>query len=120
MLKDDGPPNEPLRSKAERKWRNNHVRKRIIEERQKPKAKEPSGEPEIAETIINEGRVDGPIKRFESRFKKEIRAMMEGHAKRNLQLYAEMLQRRKVLLLKEKLRRLRAAELESTMKEVAK
>jgi hypothetical protein len=110
MLKDDGPPKEPLRNVAERKWRNNHVRKRIVEERQKPKAKEPSGEPEIAETIINEGRVDGPIKRFESRFKKEIRAMMEGHAKRNLQLYTEMLQRRKVLLLREKLRRLKLAE----------
>ena len=120
MLKDDGPPNEPLRSKAERKWRNNEIRKRIVEERQRPKAKEPSKEPEIAEAIINEGRVNGPIKRFETQFLKDIRAMLEGHAKRNLQLYAEMLQRRKVLLLKEKLRRLRAAELESTMKEVAK
>jgi hypothetical protein len=110
MLKDDGPPNEPLRSKAERKWRNNEIRKRIVEERQKPKAKEPNNELEIAETIINDGRRDGPVKRFERQFLKDIRAMMEGHAKRNLQLYAEMLQRRKVLLLREKLRRLRAAE----------
>jgi hypothetical protein len=110
MLKDDGPPNEPLRTKAECKWRNNDLRRRIIEERQKPKAKEPSDEPEIAETIINDGRRDGPVKRFERQFLKDIRAMMDGHAKRNLQLYAEMLQRRKLLLLKEKLRRLRAAE----------
>jgi hypothetical protein len=110
MLKDDGPPKEPLRNVAERKWRNNHVRKLIVEERQKPKAKEPSDEPEIADTIINDGRRDGPVKRFERQFLKDIRAMMEGHAKRNLQLYAEMLQRRKVLLLKEKLKRLRAAQ----------
>jgi hypothetical protein len=110
MLKDDGPPNEPLRTKAERKWRNNDLRRRIIEERQKPKAKEPNKEPEIAETIINDGRRDGPIKRFETQFLKDIRAMLDGHAKRNLQLYAEMLQRRKVLLLKEKLKRLRAAQ----------
>lgn len=110
MLKDDGPPNEPLRAKAERKWRNNDLRRRIIEERQKPKAKEPSKEPEIAEAIINEGRVDGPIRRFETQFLKDVRAIMEGHGKRNLQPYAEMLQRRKVLLLKEKLKRLRAAQ----------
>jgi hypothetical protein len=114
MLKDDGPPNEPLRAKAERKWRNNEIRKRIVEERQKPKAKEPSKEPEIAEAIINEGRVDGPIKRFESRFKKEIRTMMEGHARRNLEFYYAALQHRRVLLLKEKLKRLRAAEQATT------
>ena len=110
MLEDDGPPNEPSRTKAERKWRNNDLRRRIIEERQKPKAEQPSSEPEIAETIINDGRVDGPVKRFERQFLKDIRAMLEGHAKRNLQLYAKMLQRRRLLLLKEKLKRLRAAE----------
>jgi hypothetical protein len=120
MLKDDGPPNEPLRTKAERKWRNNDLRRRIVEDRQKPKAKEPSNEPEIAEAIINDGRVDGPLKRFESQFLKDIRALLEGHTKRNLQIYAEMLQRRKVLLLKEKLKRLRAAEQESAMKEASK
>jgi hypothetical protein len=110
MLKNDGPPNEPLRTKAERKWRNNDLRRRIIEERQKPKAKEPSKEPEIAETIINEDRVDGPVKRFETRFKKEIRSMMEGHARRNLEFYYAALQHRRGLLLKEKLKRLRAGE----------
>jgi hypothetical protein len=113
MLKEHEPPNEPLRTKAERKWRNNDLRRRIIEERQKPKAKDPSKEPEIAETIINEGRVDGPIKRFESRFKKEIRTMLEGHAKRNLELYYAALQHRRVILLREKLKRLRAAQQET-------
>ena len=36
--------------------------------------------------------------------------MLEGHTKRNLQLYAEMIERRRYLLLKEKLKRLKAAK----------
>jgi hypothetical protein len=110
MLKDDGPPNEPLRTKAERKWRNNEIRKRIVEERQKPKAKESDEEPEPADVIINEGRVDGPVKRFERQFLKDIRAMMETHTKRNLEIYAAMIERRRYKLLKEKLKRLQAAQ----------
>ena len=64
----------------------------------------------MAETIINDGKVDGPVKRFEAQFLKDIRAMVEGHTQRNLQLYAEMIERRRYLLLKEKLKRLRAAQ----------
>lgn len=120
MLKEYDPPKEPVRVKAERRWKNNDLRKRITEEKQRPKLVDPNKEPEIAEAIINEGRVDGPIKRFETQFLKDIRAMLEGHAKRNLQLYAEMLQRRKLLLLKEKLKRLRAAQHESETKEASK
>jgi hypothetical protein len=33
MLKDHDPPKEPLRVKAGRKWKNNDLRKRLIEER---------------------------------------------------------------------------------------
>jgi hypothetical protein len=110
MLKEHEPPNEPLRTKAERKWRNNDLRRRIIEERKKPKAKYPRKEPEIAETIINDGRRDGPVKRFESRFKKEIRTMLEGHARRNLEFYYAALQHRRAILLREKLRRLQSAQ----------
>ena len=86
MLKEHDPPKEPLRIKAERKWKNNALRKRLIEEKQKPKLVDPNKEPEIAETIINEGRVDGSVKRFENQFLKDIRAMMEGHAERNRQI----------------------------------
>ena len=56
-----------------------------------------------ADIIINEGRVDGPVKRFESQFFKDIREMMEGHAERNIKLYAASIERRRYLLLKEKL-----------------
>jgi hypothetical protein len=110
MLKEHDPPKEPLRVKAERRWKNNELIRHLTEEKQKPKLVDPNKEPEIAETIINEGRVDGPVKRFETQFLKDIKAMLEGHTKRNLQLYAEMIERRRYLLLKEKLKRLKAAE----------
>jgi hypothetical protein len=84
--------------------------KRVKEEKQRPKLVDPNKEPEIGETIINDGRHDGPVKRFERQFLKEIRAMMKGHAKRNLQLYAEMIERRRYMLLKEKLKRLKLAQ----------
>ena len=115
MLKDDGPPNEPLRAKAERRWRNNALRKRLKEEKQRPKLVDLDKEPEPADLIISDGRVDGPIKRFETQFLKDIRAMMEGHAERNMKLYAASIERRRYLLLREKLRRLKLAQHEASV-----
>ena len=110
MLKEHDPPKEPLRTKVERRWRNNALRKRLIEEKKKPRVVDPDALPEIAETIINDGRVDGPVKRFESQFLRDIRDMLEGHTKRNMQLYAASIERRRYLLLKEKLKRLKMAQ----------
>lgn len=110
MLKDREPPKESAEQIATRKWRNNDLRKRIVEAKQRPKPRDVNDEPEIAEVVVNEGRVDGPVNRFESRFKKEIRAMMEGYADRNIQFYAAMIEHRRYKLLKEKLRRLKAQE----------
>jgi hypothetical protein len=122
MLKDRDPPKESASKIATRKWRNNDLRRRVIEAKNRPKPRDVDDEPdepEIAETIINEGRVDGPVNRFESRFKKEIRTMLQGHVDRNLAFYAAMIERRRIKLLKEKLRRLQLAQ-ESTMGEVRK
>jgi hypothetical protein len=112
MLKEHDPPKEPVRVKAERKWKNNALRKHIIEERQKPKLVDPNKEPEPADTITNDGRRDGPVKRLERKFLKDIRAMTEGHARRNIEIYAAMIERRRYILLKEKLRRLKIAQRE--------
>jgi hypothetical protein len=110
MLDDDGPPKERASKVAERKWRNNALRRRVIEAKNRPKPRDVNDEPEIAETITNDGRVDGQVNRFESRFKREIRAMMEGYADRNMQFYVAMIEHRRYKLLKEKLRRLKAQE----------
>jgi hypothetical protein len=51
MLKDvDDKPREPARSKAERRWRNHDVEKRLKEERAKPTPKEPK-ELEVGDVI---------------------------------------------------------------------
>jgi hypothetical protein len=113
MLKDfeDRPP-EPARKKAERRWRNHDVEKRFKEEKAKPKTtrREPK-DLEIGETISNkkpDGR--GSLIRARTKFAKDIRMMMEGHAKRNLALYVISIRAQRNRLLREKLRRLEARE----------
>jgi hypothetical protein len=110
MLKDTDRPKEPLRNKAARMWKNNNVRKKLAEEMQARNKLDPNADPEITEVIINEGRRDGTVNRFENKFKRDIRAMVDGHASRNLALYLKALEHRKVILLREKLRRLQEAE----------
>ena len=63
-----------------------------------------------AELIENDGRKDGRVKRFENKFKKDIRALMEGQKELNLQIYAVMIDRRRRILLAEKLRKLKMAQ----------
>jgi phage-related protein len=108
MLKEHEP-KEKARSKAERKWGNADVRKRVKQRQEKPTTVDPDAKPEIAEVISNEGRRDGRVNRFENRFKRDIRKMMDGQARLNLELYAMVLDRRHRKLLAEKLRRLKLA-----------
>jgi hypothetical protein len=115
MLKEHDPLKEPVRVKAERKWRNNDLAKRVRDEKQKPRLVDPNKEPEIAETINNDGRRDGPVKRFESRFIKQIRMTLNEHKLLNLKIYAAAIEHRRRILLKEKLRRLKLAQQESEM-----
>jgi hypothetical protein len=116
MLKDTDQPKEPLRSKAARMWKNNSVRKKLAEERQALK-KPQTDDPKVTELIINEGRKSGRITRFENKFKREIRTQMEGQAAQNVALYLKVLEHRKIRLLREKLKRLKAAQ--SNMEEVS-
>jgi hypothetical protein len=110
MLNEHDPPKDKASEIATRKWKNNDVRRRIIEAKQRPKVVDPNREPEIAETIINEGRRDGPVKRFERQFIKDMRAVFDEYRERNSQWYLASLHNRKIKLLKEKLRRLKAAQ----------
>jgi hypothetical protein len=109
MLKDvDDRPKEPARKKAERKWRNHDVEKRLKEEKAKSKpVQKESIQPVIGE-IIGDRKPDrrGSIIRAQTRFAKDIRKMMEGHSRRNelLYMYSIYAQRKRLLLMK--LRRL--------------
>ena len=109
MLKEHEPPKEPARKKAERRWTNAEIRRRVKERQQRPRLVDPNKEPEIA-VVVNEAKPNGPIKRFESKFARDIRKMMQGHADKNLAAYAVSIERRRILRLKEKLRRLQAAQ----------
>jgi hypothetical protein len=100
---------EPARVKARRKWGNADVRKRVKQRQEKPKMVDPDAKPEVAGIISNEGRRDGRVNRFENKFKRDIRTMMEGQAQLNLQIYAIRLEQRHRKLLAEKLRRLKLA-----------
>jgi hypothetical protein len=109
MLKEHEP-KEKARSKAERKWGNAEVRKRVRERQEKPKLVDPDAKPEVAEVISNEGRRDGRVDRFENKFKRDIRTMMSEQSRANLQSYAIWLDKRHRVLLAEKLRRLKLAQ----------
>jgi hypothetical protein len=110
MLKEHSPPKEKASDKAARRWKNADVRKRLKEAQQRPQPVDPNKEPEPADVIVNPEKPNGRIERFERKFAREIRAMLEGHVDKNLALYAIMLHRRKCKLLKEKLRRLKLAQ----------
>jgi hypothetical protein len=112
MFKDD-PPKEPLRKIAERKWNNEAIRRRIVAEKHRPKPRDVNDPPEIAETVTNKGRVDGSLRRFERRFIKEMRMTLIEHQALNLKLYKAAIEHRRMILLKEKLRRLKLAQQES-------
>lgn len=113
MVKDSDEIKEPAEKIAKRKWRNNDIRKKIMERRNLPKRDdltEKEREAEIAKVVTNEERLGSKVKRFENKFKREIRGMMESKANQNLAIYADYLERRKIKLLREKLKRLRAKE----------
>jgi hypothetical protein len=101
---------EKARLRAERKWGNAHVRKRVKQRQEKPKLVDPDAKPEVAEVITNEGRRDGRVNRFENKFKRDIRSMMSEQSRANLQIYTLWLDQRHRVLLKEKLRRLMLAQ----------
>jgi hypothetical protein len=113
MLREHEPPKEPASDKARRKWHNATMRERFKEADQK-KLKlidnDLKKEPEIADVVENEGRRHGTLSKFESAFIKEMRGMLEGHADKNLMIYAALVHNRKRKLLREKLRRLEARQ----------
>src|ERR1700722_8470131 len=114
-MKEHDSPKEPLRKVAERKWNNNAVRKRIVEKKNRRKPRDVDAPPEIGEVVVNDDRLKGPVKNLERKFLRDIRVMMEGHATNNPNHYLAYLERRRYLLLKEKLRRLKLAQQKSEL-----
>lgn len=112
MLKHtDDPRKEPARKRAERRWRNYDVEKRFKEEAKKTKdAQTAPKELEAGDIIENDKITNGNLLRAQTKFAKDIRAMLEGHTNRNTVLYILSLEAKRKRLLAEKLRRLRTAQ----------
>jgi hypothetical protein len=101
MLKEHDGPKEPAEKRATRKWGNNQLRQKIKASRvPTPVVVDPSAPPEIASVIKTERPKAKSVTRFENKFKKDIREMMEGHKERNImiQRYLIYQEKRKILL----------------------
>jgi hypothetical protein len=119
---------ETPEQRASRRWRNKELSERFKRAKETGEGAEdflafdgkkphinaevpkPPKDPEIGEVVTNGDRLKGPVKNLERKFLRDIRAMMEGHADNNLKHYLAYLERRRIKLLKEKLRRLKLAE----------
>jgi hypothetical protein len=110
MLKDLEKSRESARVKAERKWTNTELVNELRQEKAIPKRRDPNAPPKVTDVVKNEGKLDGRVKRFENKFKKHMRTMMEAQKEFNLKIYAVRLEHRRRILLREKLRRLKLAQ----------
>jgi hypothetical protein len=119
MLKD--PPKEPASKRATRMWRNHALTRRIKEGKKLvPLLVDPDcidydnrkvhlpkeAPPQPAEVIEND---DPRANRFETKFIKDIRAMMNEHKAINVAWYRAVIYQQKRRLLLEKLKRLEAS-----------
>jgi hypothetical protein len=101
------------RERAQRRWKNYQVERNF-----KAAQKEATGAQQQVKPVepsdIIEGQQDrrGIVTRAQTKFAKDIRLMMEGHARRTLSLYLISLEAKRRRLLTEKLRRLKLAQLE--------
>jgi hypothetical protein len=109
MIKDvDDGPNESARIKAERMWSNYDLTKRFLEEVNK---KEGVSQPaDIAEVIINEKPRPDSVTKFQRKFVKYFKSMLNKHKRRNVLLYRLALLTRLEKLKAERTRRLALQE----------
>jgi hypothetical protein len=117
-MKELGGPKEPPEKVAERKWKNNELRQKIIAGKvPTPVVVDPKAPPEIATVIVNKAkrRPGG----FERKFLKEVRAILDERKQENVDLIRASLRHQRRRLMLEKLRRLelRAAESENLIAE---
>ena len=115
MLKDIGDIRKSSKERANRRWHNHQVErdfKAAKREAAESAAKKPK-EVNPADVLEQAKLIKDGTTRFQSKFMKEIRSLLEDHKERNVALYLYSLQIKKTKLLKEKLRRLLVAQQES-------
>jgi hypothetical protein len=105
MLKEHDGPKEPAEKRAERKWKNNQLRQKIIANKiPTPVVVDRRAPPEVATVIVSKAkrRPGG----FERKFLKEVRSILEERKQENLKLIAALIAHQKRILTLEKIRRL--------------
>jgi hypothetical protein len=88
-MKDLDKPKESAEQRAIRMWSNYDLTKRFLEEVQKNEGiqKPTKTTPDIAEVIETDRPRAEAVARFERRFIKDFKAMLEDHKRRNVALY---------------------------------
>jgi hypothetical protein len=112
MLKHIDDIRKSAKERAQRRWQNYATEKAFKAAREKANedaAKEPK-ELEPADVLEQERIIKEETTKFESKFIKEIRMMLDEHKGRSVALYALSIRVRHKRLLMEKLRRLEARE----------
>ena len=112
MLKHIDDIRKSAKERAQRRWQNYATEKAFKAAREKANedaAKEPKPI-EPADVLEQDRLIKEATTKFESKFIKDIRAMLDEHKGRNVALYALSIRVRHKRLLMEKLRRLEARE----------
>jgi hypothetical protein len=122
MLKHLDDVGKSARERARRRWQNYATEKAFKAAQQEAAdgaAKEPKEPPSPADVLEQEKLIKEATTKFESKFLKDIRAMMEGHSAKVLALYLLSLRAQRKRLLQEKLRRLEALEAQRVAQQTA-
>jgi hypothetical protein len=98
-------PRETPEQRATRMWGNNDLTRRFLEEKNKPPL---TPTKKVIEVLSTERPKAGETTKFERKFIKDLRVMLEGHTHRNLLEYKRAIQSRIHRLKREKLKRLMA------------
>jgi hypothetical protein len=100
-------PKETPEQRATRMWGNNDLTKRFLEEKHKPPTQPAK---KVIEVFSTERPKAEKTMKFERKFLKDLRAMLEGHTHRNLLEYKCAIRARIHRLKREKLKRLMAQQ----------
>jgi hypothetical protein len=116
MLRDIEHIRKSARERAARRWHNYQVEKQFkaAQKEAAEKAAKETKPVEVADVIEPDKRVNGAVTKFESKYIKDLREMLQGHEeetmRRSVALYLISLKMKKRRLLLEKLRRHQAAQ----------
>jgi hypothetical protein len=111
-MKDLDKPKESAEQRAIRMWSNYDLTNRFLEEIQKKEViqKPTKTTPDIAEIIETEHPKAQAITRFQNKFIKDFKAMLDNHKRRNVALYRLTLLTKLQRLKAERARRLEAVQ----------